>query len=240
MDPIIKYSCQAKKPDNLPNDFKVINDRDIPLPKEGNIYRWHLVNMTPDMDKEKVILAFKVAMAEWQRALDLIPPMGHYLLLEHTEDIEKADFIFSFGDVFHKMHGGEIDCPFAFDGVQGVLAHAFSLDTVAPFGGQMHMDEHETWADMHSLNKVHLITVVLHEVGHIFGIDHSEKKDAVMHASYTKAKPELTQDDIDGLAAKMSKVKAQFAPPEKPSIAANTVPEGGCLVALFPFLNWFI
>lgn len=186
---------------------------------DGNTYYWHvdLVTLTQDMDKFKVINTFEQTMQIWQRAIDGLDPVGQHLHLKSTTDISKAHFIFSFGPTEHHVVNTSIrKCPFDFDGNAGVLAHAWSLNTAKPYGGQMHLDESENWSEVHSWEKgqlnAHLLTVILHEQGHIWDLDHSEVKEAVMFAAYTGPKTTLHADDIAGLQAKLGPIKAQLAP----------------------------
>jgi predicted Zn-dependent protease len=41
--------------------------------------------------------------------------------------------------------------------------------------------------------------VVLHELGHSLGLDHSSDFEAVMYPSYSRSTGTLTQDDINGI-----------------------------------------
>ncbi|CAN6460853.1 unnamed protein product [Victoria cruziana] len=87
-----------------------------------------------------------------------------------------------------------------FDGVLGVLAHAFS-----PENGRLHLDQAETWSvdfkSQKSKVAVDLESVALHEIGHLLGLGHSSVRDAVMYPSLlprTK-KTDLTGDDVQGV-----------------------------------------
>ena len=46
-----------------------------------------------------------------------------------------------------------------------------------------------------------LQTVILHENGHVLGLDHSNDTGAVMYPSYQQADCTLGQDDINGIRA---------------------------------------
>jgi predicted Zn-dependent protease len=75
----------------------------------------------------------------------------------------------------------------SFDGKSGVLAHAFKPSH--PFKGTIHLDLDEDWFE----DK--LESVMLHEIGHVLGLDHNNDKNSVMYAGYTGVTT-LLEDDI--------------------------------------------
>lgn len=100
---------------------------------------------------------------------------------------------FYFGD-----HGdGE-----AFDGVLGVLGHAFS-----PENGRFHLDAAETWAvdfdRERSRVAIDLESVATHEIGHVLGMAHTNVKEAIMYPSLSPRtkKRDLRMDDVLGIQA---------------------------------------
>lgn len=94
-----------------------------------------------------------------------------------------------------------------FDGLNGVLAHAFVPPPITALAdptlaGDIHFDDAETWTIATSTNANQPIdqeTVAIHEIGHALGLLHSSVSGSIMAASYSGSQRFLGQDDIAGI-----------------------------------------
>ncbi|KAA0039721.1 metalloendoproteinase 1-MMP [Cucumis melo var. makuwa] len=130
----------------------------------------------------------KVVRRSFSRWSAVIP-----LNFTESSDYDSSDIRIGF---YRGDHGdGE-----AFDGVLGVLAHAFS-----PENGRLHLDAAERWAVDFEKEKskvaVDLESVVTHEIGHVLGLAHSTVKESVMYPSLSPRgkKVDLRIDDVEGI-----------------------------------------
>lgn len=204
----IKFSCEQ---DKFTAEYSLMTDGPFPMPK-GDTYFWHIANFTPDMDKQKIILAFDRMFQKWQDAIDEIEPVGRVIKLKSTPDISKAHFIYRFVKKKHTYVARdkvERQCPKTMDGAGGVLARMWTLEAGEPMGGQCHLDEAENWGEMHSRDHRRLFIVLLHEQGHGFGIGHSEFKTAVMGPFYNPELEEFSEDDNKAISTKLGPVKRE-------------------------------
>lgn len=81
------------------------------------------------------------------------------------------------------MHtsGAHQNCKRNFDGHGGEIAHSFST-------GNMHFDDDEFFKTMRSFSSdgIYLLRVAVHEIGHVLGLIHTNKKYSIMYAIYEK------------------------------------------------------
>lgn len=81
----------------------------------------------------------------------------------------------------------------SFDGIGGTLAHAYFPE----FGGDIHMDDSETWT-VNSTIGTNLLQILVHEIGHSLGLSHSDTFGSLMVPFYRDYDPNLHlhSDDI--------------------------------------------
>ncbi|PSS11539.1 Metalloendoproteinase [Actinidia chinensis var. chinensis] len=158
--------------------------------------RWTRSNLTYAFSPESTIgyipqsdirAVFERAFLRWSAVI----PINFTI----ADDYWTADIKIGF---YHGDHGdGQ-----PFDGVLGVLAHAFS-----PENGRFHLDGSEKWAVDFGSEKskvaVDLESVATHEIGHVLGLAHSSVKEAVMYPSLSPRtkKVDLKMDDVEGVQA---------------------------------------
>ncbi|KAJ9562472.1 hypothetical protein OSB04_007632 [Centaurea solstitialis] len=124
------------------------------------------------------------------RALQNWADSTHYFKFSKIDDFMKADFKISFEQ---RKHGDHND----FDGRGGVVAHGFP-----PTYGMLHFDIEDSWSEGPGTDpkKLDLMTVAIHEIGHMFGLDHSEDKNAIMFPYIVNGIiKRVAADDIKGI-----------------------------------------
>jgi hypothetical protein len=101
----------------------------------------------------------------------------------------------SLADLKIKWASGDHGDGYPFDGGSGVLAHAFyPPPSGGSYAGELHFDDNENWTLDGS--GIDLITVAIHEIGHLLGIAHSNNSSAIMYPYYFGLNRNLHTDDI--------------------------------------------
>ncbi|CAK9193801.1 unnamed protein product [Sphagnum troendelagicum] len=143
-------------------------------------------NMTSRISRKIVRTIFSDAFATWTA---IIPSFS----FTEVETYQSADVKISF---VSGQHGDSQ----SFDGVLGILAHAFS-----PEDGRVHFDAAEFWSSDISRDQapqaLDLQSVAVHEIGHVMGLAHSPIRESIMFPNIAphRIKRKLSKDDIQGV-----------------------------------------
>ncbi|KAG7516007.1 macrophage metalloelastase-like [Solea senegalensis] len=174
---------------------------------EKSVVTYRIVNYTPDLSHEEVDSAIAKALKIYS---DVIP-LTFKKIPSGTADIMIS---FKSGD-----HGDFA----AFDGVSGVLAHAFSPGE--GHGGDTHFDEDETWTLTSAGSNLFLVAA--HEFGHAMGMAHSQVETALMYPLYTYENTDgykLPDDDKQGVQA-IYGIRPTTPPTEETTLQPTKRPE---------------
>lgn len=133
--------------------------------------------------------AIHYSLVEWQTCMNIT--------FSETTNIKEADIKVEF---LSKENGGS----FPFDGPGNKLAHAFYPNS--EFKGLIQLDSDENWYYNF------LFHVILHEMGHVFGLGHSSDKESVMYPYFIdKTLKKLNQDDCNAVGS-LYGLKSKWGP----------------------------
>ena len=150
-------------------------------------------NFTPELTQAQARTALSQAFSLWA----IVTP------LTFAEVSSSADIVIRF------VAGNHGDGS-PFDGVSGVLAHAFyPPPNGGALAGDLHFDEAETWTINTPPTGIDLVTVAAHEIGHALGLAHSNVTGALMYAFYGGAHRKLENDDVSGIQSIYGAVNRQ-------------------------------
>ncbi|KAL4232259.1 Matrix metallopeptidase 21 [Mactra antiquata] len=158
--------------ENIVNDTMVNKASPLEGQKfEKQVINWRLLSggyssRIPVEDQRATLdLAFRM----WSEVIPL------EFVEETSGDISNVDIEVAFGTGAHQ------NCKRDFDGNGGEVAHSFST-------GNMHFDDDEYFKTMRSFTPdgIYLLRVAVHEIGHVLGLLHTNKKYSIMYAIYEK------------------------------------------------------
>jgi hypothetical protein len=146
---------------------------------------YRFANLTPQLTADQIFEAGSIACATWSDVTPLtfsqVTSGGHVRI-----------------GWFARRHAGVPDIPF--DGQGGQLGHAWGPGDA--WRGELHLDGDEAWSiDTPASGSADLVTQLVHELGHVLGLDHSRDQAAIMYPTFRngEVKRALGASDIDAI-----------------------------------------
>lgn len=168
-------------------DIRTVGKHNAIVPNNGVIY-WHIDEdyITNDFDKLKVILQFERAFGEWQ-------PYFLPVKFQATSDRKKAAI------VVHFMNPDDKALPEPFG--DSTLAYAFFPQRESlGIHADMYFNDKYQWAEKHSSGEINLFKVIVHELGHAFGLHHSTDITDILYPTYQpNDSVVITRDTLEGI-----------------------------------------
>jgi hypothetical protein len=208
----------------------------VPTPPPALTYRYD--NLPDEADASAAVSQF-TALSKWHKydltysfvnSTDKLPGDSERQLVREAFAIWASQTPLTFTelaagqpvDIEIGWYEGDFGFIEPFDGPGNVLAHATFPNPFAPQRVYLHFDNSERWVNSVTEN-VDLLTVALHEIGHVLGLGHSRDPRAIMFASYTGPRRSLSPDDIAGVQ-ELYGVDSTAEPPSAPPAGAIVPP----------------
>ncbi|XP_049816309.1 matrilysin-like [Schistocerca nitens] len=165
--------------------------------------KWHYKGAT-----KKVIHVTEAAFSLWQKYIDI----------QFHHDSNNPDILITNKRRKHRYEIVKtIHCSKDLDGKGNVLGHAFFPD-MNNNPVEIHMDDDELkYLEIDKNTPKHqtnLFEVLVHEISHSLGLQHSDVYGSMMYAYYNGSHLELSQDDIEAIQSLYGKVSQQTTTPK--------------------------
>ncbi len=159
---------------------------------DAKTFTWRIDEISSNLSRQEASQVIKSAWQQWER----------FVYVE-DEYIEGGD-----AEVTFRWLQGDHNDGWPFDGPGGVLAHTLDSRNPYPWKDQIHFDLDDDWG-----NTEKFYSIVVHEIGHILGLQHTKSFDSIMYPFYHPTRY-FTPEDIQNVS-KFWPMKIRIKLPER-------------------------